>query len=75
MNVSKLCVPGTHVTSKRKDQFKKPKIPTPIRKVILPNNNNKIYTLRRLGYPESDCKKALKLSKNDLFSSKFFSIS
>ena len=41
-NSEELCVPGTHVTSKRKEQFKKPKIPTPIRKICLPRNRNKL---------------------------------
>ena len=58
-NSEELCVPGTHVTSKRKEQFKKPKIPTPIRKICLPRNRNKLSVLKRLGYAENDCKKRI----------------
>ena len=67
-NSEELCVPGTHVTSKRKEQFKKPKIPTPIRKICLPRNRNKLSVLKRLGYAENDCKNALYASKNDVSS-------
>ena len=67
MQIVKSFVSQNTRNKQRKDQFKNQKFNLNM-KVTLPNNNNKIYTLRRLGYSESDCKKALKLSKNDLSS-------
>jgi hypothetical protein len=63
-----LCVPGTHVTTKRKEKYKKPTLPRSVKKLLVPKTSNDIQTLLSLGYGEALCNTAMDQSGNDISS-------
>ena len=72
-NAEELCVPGTHVTTKRKDQYNKPILPRSVQKFHLPQHTKDIMLLQQLGHTQRlICHEALQENQNDITSALYW---
>ena len=65
-NSEELCVPGTHVTSKRKEKLNKTVLPPAVRKSVMPQLRSSFSQLQQFGFSGSLCKRATTYSQGDL---------
>ena len=73
VNAEELCVPGTHVTTKRKDQYNKPILPRSVQKIHLPQHTSDITLLQQLGHTQRlICHEALQENQNDITSALYW---
>ena len=61
-----LCVPGTHVTAKRKEKSKKSVLPPSVRKTVRPRPQSSLAQLEQLGFSRTLCHRAIRHSQDDL---------